>query len=147
MPVSQVSNSAKSARGLSRVLKAFKYSCAGLLAAFKHEAAFRQEIFTFAVLLPVVCLLPFDWISKIILILPMPLILCVELLNSAIEAIVDDISLEYRERAKLAKDFGSAAVFCVIVFGLIVWSAVIAYNVFQGNLDAWATALKAFFVR
>lgn len=147
IPSSQSNKSQKSACGLSRVLKALKYSCDGLLTAFRNEAAFRQEILTFAVLLLIVFTLPFGWLSKIILILPMPLILCVELLNSSIETIVDDISLEYRERAKLAKDFGSAAVFCVIVFGLIIWGTVIGYNIFQGNLDAWATTVKAFFAR
>lgn len=147
IPSSQTKSTSKSARGLSRVLKALKYSCDGLLAAFRTEAAFRQEILTFAVLLLVVFALPFGWISKIILILPMPLILCIELLNSSIEAIVDDISLEYRERAKLAKDFGSAAVFCVIVFGIITWGSVIAYNIVQGNFDAWSATVKAFFVR
>ncbi len=59
------------------------------------------------------------------------------MLNSAIEAVVDDISLEFRERAKRAKDLGSAAVFCAMTIGVLTWIAVLANAFFEGNFDAW----------
>lgn len=131
----------KSKGGLYRLWAAFKYSCAGFHAAFKHEHACRQEILSFIPLCILVFLLPVGWVSKVLLILPMPLILCVEMVNSAIEAVVDDISLEYRELAKRAKDLGSAAVFCAITVGLIVWGAVIAANIADGAFDSWTTSI------
>lgn len=137
----------KSKGGFSRIWHALKYSYEGLIAAYKHESAFRQETVTFAILLLFVAILPVDWISKVLLILPMPLILCVELLNSSIEAIVDDISREYREQAKLAKDFGSAAVFCMIVFGAITWTAVFTKNILDGAFDPWMNAVRHFFAQ
>lgn len=137
----------KSKGGFSRLWSAFKYSCAGFRAAFAHEHACRQEILTFIPLCVLVFFLPVDWISKVLLILPMPLILCVEMINSAIEAVVDDISLEYRELAKRAKDLGSAAVFCSILIGFIVWSSVIAANIIDGAFDAWAMTARNFFAR
>lgn len=137
----------KSKGGLCRLWNAFKYSYSGFYAAFKHEHACRQEILTFIPLCILVFVLPVDGFSKALLILPMPMILCTEMINSAIEAVVDDISLEYRELAKRAKDFGSAAVFCSILVGLILWIAVIADNVASGAFDAWAAYLKNIFAR
>lgn len=137
----------KSKGGISRIVRALRYSFEGFIAAAKHESAFRQETATFAVLLIVVVCLPVDWISKAVLVLPMLLILAVELLNSSIEAIVDDISLEYRERAKRAKDFGSAAVFCTITFGFIVWVVVFAYHISAGSFDTWGLAIKNLFAQ
>lgn len=137
----------KSKGGLSRLWSAFKYSCAGFRAAFKHEHACRQEILSFIPLCVLVFVLPVDWISKVLLILPMPLILCVEMINSAIEAVVDDISLEYRELAKRAKDLGSAAVFCSICIGLIVWISVIAANIASGAFNGWFSTAGNLFSR
>ncbi len=135
----------KSKSGLIRLRNAFVYSCSGFRTAFKHEHACRQEVFTFIPLCILVFVFPVDWISKVLLILPMPLILCVEMINSAIEAVVDDISLEYRELAKRAKDLGSAAVFCSILIGLIVWSAVITANCLNGAFDSWTAAVRGYF--
>ena len=135
----------KSKGGIARIWTAFGYSCSGFRAALKHEHACRQEVFTFIPLCILVFVLPVDWISKVLLILPMPLILCIEMVNSAIEAVVDDISLEYRELAKRAKDLGSAAVFCSILIGLIVWVSVITANFLNGAFDAWITAVRGYF--
>lgn len=137
----------KSKGGFSRLWAAFKYSCSGFYVAFKHEHACRQEILCFIPLFALAFILPVNWISSILLILPMPLILCVEMINSAIEAVVDDISLEYRELAKRAKDLGSAAVFCSILIGIIVWGSVIAANIIDGAFDAWALNIRNFFAR
>lgn len=139
--------SRKSKGGLIRLWNAFRYTCAGFRAAFLHEHACRQEIFLFVPLAVVVCLLPVDVFSKALLLLPMPLILGFEMLNSAVEAVVDDISLDYRELAKRAKDLGSAAVFCAMLVGVLVWVAVIHKNVVAGNFDAWAAALRGFFAK
>lgn len=127
----------KSKGGLSRVWKAFGYTLDGFSAAFRHEHAFRQEIFVITPATALVLVSPIDWIFKGILLLPIPLIFAVEMVNSAIEAIVDDISLEYREAAKRAKDFGSAAVFCTILATVILWIVVLAHCVNSGQLDSW----------
>lgn len=132
--------SKKSKGGLMRVWHAFAYTCAGFAAAFRHEHAFRQEIYIFVPATALVLLSPIDWIFKAALIFPFPLILALEMVNSAIEAVVDDISLEYRELAKRAKDLGSAAVFCTIVAAVIIWVAVIAHCALSGQLDAWIPA-------
>ena len=139
--------SRKSKGGLMRLWNAFRYTCAGFRAAFRHEHACRQEIFLFVPLAVVVCLLPVDVFSKALLLLPMPLILGFEMLNSAVEAVVDDISLDYRELAKRAKDLGSAAVFCAMLVGVILWVAVIHKNVVAGSFDAWAAALRGLFAK
>ncbi len=135
----------KSKGGLRRLIDAFLYTCAGFKAAFKHEHACRQEIFAFCVLTIVVIALPIDAFSKAMLFVPMPLILGFEMLNSAIEAVVDDISLEYRELAKRAKDLGSAAVFCAMVIGAVVWIAVLAKCISAGDFDGWAQAVCGLF--
>lgn len=144
---SKFASKKKSKGGIARLWNAFKYSYAGFHAAFKHEHACRQEILTFIPLCVLVFFLPVDWISKVLLILPMPLILSIEMVNSAIEAIVDDISLEYRELAKRAKDLGSAAVFCSITIGLIVWISVITANALNGAFDTWAASIRDIFAR
>lgn len=127
----------KSKGGFSRVWKAFHYTLDGFSAAFRHEHAFRQEVFVITPATALVLVSPIDWIFKGILLFPIPLIFAVEMINSAIEAIVDDISLEYREAAKRAKDFGSAAVFCAIFATVLLWAVVIAYCVKSGQLDSW----------
>lgn len=127
----------KSKGGAARVWRAFLYTCAGFAAAFRHEHAFRQEIFVFVPATILVCVSPIDWICKALLLFPLPLILAFEMINSAIETVVDDISLDYRELAKRAKDLGSAAVFCVMVAAAILWFAVIFFCVKDGQLDAW----------
>ncbi|MGN0861665.1 MAG: diacylglycerol kinase [Candidatus Spyradosoma sp.] len=127
----------KSKGGLNRVWRAFVYTCAGFAAAFRHEHAFRQEVYVFVPAAALVLVSPIEWIFKAALLFPLPLILALEMMNSAVEAVVDDISLDYRDLAKRAKDLGSAAVFCAMVAGAIVWIAVIAHCVLSGQFDAW----------
>ncbi|MBR6797912.1 MAG: diacylglycerol kinase [Opitutales bacterium] len=127
----------KSKGGIARIWRAFRYTCAGFAAAFCGEQAFRQEIFVFVPASAFVLISPIDWIFKAALLFPLALILAVELVNSAIEAVVDDISTDYRELAKRAKDFGSAAVFCTIVSAVIIWVAVISHCFAIGQFDAW----------
>jgi len=107
--------------GIARILAAFRYSVCGLLAAFKEEAAFRQELFLYIVFLPLLFLLPVSHFFKALLLFAHTGVLIVELLNSAIEAIVDLASPDYHPLAKQAKDMGSAAVLLSILVVFALW--------------------------
>jgi diacylglycerol kinase (ATP) len=116
----------KGKTGVKRLFNALKYSLAGLQAAFRNEDAFRQEVMSACVLVPLAFYLETDMLSRAMMIACVLLLLIVELLNSAIEATVDRISLEDHRLAKRAKDIGSAAVLVstinlVVVWGLILW--------------------------
>ena len=115
----------KGKTGLKRVWNAFRYSADGLTAAFRHEDAFRQEVFLAAVLVPAAFFTPATGIGKALMVASVLLVLIVELLNSAIEAAVDRISLEHHSLAKRAKDIGSAAVFISLVNVPAVWLLVL----------------------
>lgn len=115
----------KGKTGLRRIWNAFQYSLAGLHAAFRHEDAFRQECLLAAVLLPVALFLPLPGTSKALLIACVLLVLVVELMNSAVEAVVDRVSLEHHRLAKRAKDIGSAAVLIALLNLVTVWGLVI----------------------
>jgi diacylglycerol kinase (ATP) len=115
----------KGKTGLTRVWNALHYSLAGLRAAFKHEDAFRQEVFLAAVLIPLALLLPASGMGHALMIAAVLLVMIVELLNSAIEATVDRVSIENHPLAKRAKDIGSAAVFVALLNVLIVWVLVL----------------------
>ena len=97
----------------------------GLHAAYKHEIAFRQEIWLALVLIPLAFWLPASHIGKALMIGSVLLVLMVELFNSAIEAVVDRVSLERHELAKRAKDIGSAAVLVSLINALVVWTLVL----------------------
>ena len=114
----------KSKSGLVRIWRAFFYSLAGFSAALKYEHAFRQELFLVLVLLPLAVFLPLSIGEKALLISTLLLVLVVELLNSAIEAVVDRISLENHDLSKRAKDLGSAAVFLSCVIVIVIWGCI-----------------------
>ncbi len=111
----------KGSTGLKRIWNALGYSLAGLAAAFRHEAAFRQELLLAIVLIPLALYLPVGAPGKALMIASVMLVLIVELLNSAIEAVVDRVSPEHHPLAKRAKDIGSAAVFVSLANVIIVW--------------------------
>lgn len=111
--------------GVTRIIKATGYSWAGLKAAFTCEAAFRQELALSAVLVPLAFWLGSSGVERALLIGSVMLVLMVELLNSAIEAVVDRISDEHHELAGRAKDIGSAAVFISLLNVALVWSLVL----------------------
>jgi len=111
--------------GLKRIYKAFLYSIDGIAAAIKHEAAFKQEAILAAFLIPVSFLLEITLAEHLILLASVLLVLIVELINSAIEAVVDDISLRHRPLAKRAKDLGSAAVLLSVLSGCTCWTAIL----------------------
>nr|MBF0221798.1 diacylglycerol kinase [Desulfobulbaceae bacterium] len=115
----------KAKTGIHRVWAAFFYSLSGLRTAFFGEAAFRQEAVLTAISLVVLCLLPLSPLWKGLIFFATASVLVVELLNSAIEAVVDLASPEYHVLAKQAKDIGSAAVFVSIAIAMTLWVSAI----------------------
>jgi diacylglycerol kinase (ATP) len=115
----------KSKSGLRRVWNALFYSIAGFKAAYQHEHAFRQECLLALILLPAALLIPTAGLGKAMMVASVLLVLIVELLNSALEAVVDRISLEHHQLAKRAKDIGSAAVFMSLLNVAVVWALVL----------------------
>ena len=114
--------------GIQRVFKAFVYSLEGLASSMKHESAFRQEALLAVILIPASFLLHVPIAQHLVLVASVILVLIVELINSSIEAVVDDISLRNRPLAKRAKDMGSAAVLLSLLNCLICWASVITLN-------------------
>ena len=115
----------KGKTGLQRILNAAGYSWAGLAAAFRHEDAFRQEVFLAVLLIPLALFLGATGVERALMIGAVLLVLIVELLNSALEAAVDRISLEHHQLIKRAKDMGSAAVMIALVNAAVVWALVL----------------------
>jgi len=107
--------------GLRHLINATRFSAAGLKSAFINESAFRQELFIFAFLLPTGAWLADSAGSVLALVCACLLVLCIELLNSGIEATVDRIGLERDELAKNAKDYGSAAVLMALLIVGCIW--------------------------
>jgi diacylglycerol kinase (ATP) len=114
--------------GFKRVLKALFYSFDGITSTLKHEAAFRQEAILASILIPASFLMGVSLVEHLILVASILLVMIVELLNSGIEAVVDDISLNNRPLAKRAKDMGSAAVLLSLLNCFICWVSVIVVN-------------------
>lgn len=115
----------KSKSGLKRIFSAFFYSLDGLKSAWKYEHAFRQEVGLFLLGTVIALLLPFSALEKLLLIGMLLLILIVELINSAVEAVVDRVSLDYHPLSKNAKDIGSAAVLLTCLLTAAAWATVI----------------------
>jgi diacylglycerol kinase (ATP) len=111
--------------GLERLLRATKYSLAGLRGAFASEAAFRLEVALAVVLLPLGLWLGKTRVEKALLVASVLLVLIVELLNTAIEAAVDRIGSEHHVLSGRAKDVGSAAVLVTLVLAATVWGLVL----------------------
>jgi diacylglycerol kinase (ATP) len=111
--------------GISRLFKAFHCSLKGFKSAFKHEGAFRQEVFLAVVLFPLSFVVAEGVYSWLLLNISIIFLLMVEIINSAIEALADKITLKHDELIGRAKDLGSAAVFLATLCLLIVWSAFI----------------------
>lgn len=110
---------------MTRVLNALRYSLAGLSAAYRHEDAFRQETWLALLLIPAAFFMPTSALGKALMIGSVLLVLIVELLNSAIEAVVDRVSLEHHRLAKRAKDIGSAAVLIALINVAVVWALIL----------------------
>jgi diacylglycerol kinase (ATP) len=124
-PQENLSNDLKGKTGLRRIWNAMFYSFDGLRAAFKHENAFRQEVLLAVILIPVALILKVAMLGKAMMIMSVLLVLVIELINSAIEATVDRVSLERHALAKRAKDIGSAAVLISLINVAVVWLLVL----------------------
>lgn len=112
--------------GFKRIVNAGKYSLKGLKAAWINEAAFRQELVLTLLMTVIAILLPnLDVHSRLLLILMPWLVMVVEILNSAIEAVVDRIGDEWNELSGRAKDLGSAAVFIMLILTTAVWIVIL----------------------
>ncbi|MDR7023504.1 MAG: diacylglycerol kinase [Pseudomonas sp.] len=117
--------SLKGRSGFTRILYATGYSLAGLRAAFQGEAAFRQLVLLNAVLMPLACVVDVTRSERVLLMLVPMLALVVELLNSAIEATVDRISLTIHPLSKQAKDMGSAAQLIALIMITLTWGFIL----------------------
>ncbi|WP_434515071.1 diacylglycerol kinase [Dechloromonas sp. ARDL1] len=115
----------KGKQGLTRLINALGYSRDGLCAAWKNEAAFREEVMLAAVALPLAFYLGKTGIERALLAGSIIVILIVEILNSAVEAVVDKASPEKHELAKRAKDMGSAAVLLSLLNAAVIWACVL----------------------
>ena len=119
------------ATGLTRIINAAGYSWLGFKAAFKHEAAFRQELALTLVLAPIALYFGPTFSDKAILLASLVFILLVEILNSAIEAVVDRHGDEMHELSGRAKDMGSAAVLLAFVIAVLIWVSVFSELIFN----------------
>ncbi|MDI9223311.1 diacylglycerol kinase [Pantoea sp. EA-12] len=112
---------ANNVTGFQRIVNAAGYSWQGLRAAWQNEAAFRQETIAAVIAVIVACWLDIDAISRVLMIGSVVLVIIIEIVNSAIEAVVDRIGEERHPLAGRAKDMGSAAVLLAILLALFVW--------------------------
>jgi diacylglycerol kinase (ATP) len=112
--------------GISRLIRSFGYSYQGFRLAWREEAAFRQEVALAAVVIPAGLYLGHTGVQRVLLIMPMLLILVVEFLNSAVEAVVDRSGTERHPLAGMAKDMGSAAVLLSFVLLGTVWLLILS---------------------
>ena len=115
----------KGQKGLKRIFNAGSYSLAGLHAAFTGEAAFRQLVLANVILIPIACWLDVSRVERALLIAVCLLALIVELINSAIEAAIDRISLDRHPLSKNAKDMGSAAQLVAMTMIAVVWALIV----------------------
>ena len=127
IPDSQPTLRPSKSSGFTRIVRATSYSYAGLRAAFRHEAAFRQELGFAVVLGPLAFFVGHDGLEIGLLLATLALVLIVELLNSAIETLVDRVGPEFHELSGRAKDMGSAAVMLSLGLVLVVWGLVLFY--------------------
>ena len=111
--------------GITRIIRAFGFSMKGFRAAWEHEAAFRQELALTVVLAPLAFVVAETTMQLALLLLSLFIVLITEILNSAVEAVVDRVSDEHHDLAGRAKDMGSAAVFLSLSMTAVIWGLVI----------------------
>ncbi len=112
----------QNAKGLKRLINACFFSVAGFKATWQHEEAFRQEVMLLLVTTPLALVLGDTALEKVLLIGSVVLVLLVELLNSAVEAVVDRVGFEHHELSGRAKDIGSAAVMLSLIWAAVTWT-------------------------
>ena len=115
-------------RDVRNFFSSVKYALDGFWAAVRHEPSFREDLIFVAILTPFAVILPVNAVSTAVMITTLFLIVIAELLNSAIEWTIDDISLTKRAFAKRAKDMGSAAVFIAYINCIVVWAIILFSN-------------------
>ncbi len=115
----------QNAKGFKRLINACFFSVAGFKATWKHEEAFRQEVILLVISTPIAIWLGGSAVEKVLLIGSVVLVLLVELLNSAIEAVVDRVGLEHHELSGRAKDIGSAAVMMSLAWVAVTWALIL----------------------
>lgn len=116
----------KGTSGIQRIFNATRYSMAGLKTAFQNEAAFRQILLINLILIPLSFWMPVIRVEQALMVAVCLLALIIELINSAIEAVVDRISMERHELSKNAKDMGSAAQFVALSLIALTWGIILA---------------------
>lgn len=114
-------------RGLSRLWAAFLHSITALKYAFANEEAFRLEVYAFVVLLPLGLILGENSVERVLLVGSIVLLMIIELLNTAIEVIVNRIGSEYNELSGIAKDIGSACVLIGTVLVIFTWLTILLF--------------------
>lgn len=112
-------------KGFKRFINSIFFSIAGFKATWKHEEAFRQEVIVFIIAIPLAFLLGNSPVETILLVASVGLVLIVEMINSAIEAVVDRVGLEYHELSGRAKDIGSAAVMLSMALSVLTWLVIL----------------------
>lgn len=110
---------------MNRLLFAFLHSKNGLISALQHEAAFRQEFACFVVLTVLSFWLPVTSVEQVLMLASLILVLIVELLNSAIESLADEISRQWLPLIKRAKDYGSLAVLLTLLIAVAIWLVIL----------------------
>lgn len=110
---------------MRRIFSAFGYSLDGIHSAWRNEHAFRQEVLLTLTTATFACILPVSSLERLLLIGVFALVLILELLNSAIEAVVDRVSLAPNPLSKNAKDYGSAAVLIALIFAGATWITIL----------------------
>ncbi|WP_370978843.1 diacylglycerol kinase [Agaribacterium sp. ZY112] len=112
-------------RGVKRLYKAGYYASRGLWQALRHESAFQQEFVLAVFMLPLAVWLDVTSVERVLLVAAVVLVLIVELLNTAVEAVVDRVGFEYHELAGQAKDLGAAAVLVSLLLAVFIWSSIL----------------------
>ena len=125
MPDTKNAESLKGKTGLRRLINATGYSWKGFKAAFANEAAFREETLAATVLIPLAIILPVTWLETVLLIVAVLGLLLSEILNSALEAVVDRIGTEIHPLSGRAKDMGSAAVLLALIICVLIWLVIL----------------------
>lgn len=120
------------ATGFARFYHATRYTMKGIKAAYQTEPAFRYEAWTALVLLPVAFWLAQTGLQLALLVSALLFVLLVELINTAVEAVVDRVGTEFHVLAGLAKDLGSAVVFLALVIALFIWCGIAWDNLYAG---------------
>lgn len=112
--------------GLKRILKAFSYSYAGFISVFKTESAFRQDLIVFVLGTVAAVWVPVSMTARALMISSLILILLMELVNTAIETVIDRISPDWHELSKRAKDIGSLLVLMAFINAVLIWGGILS---------------------